>query len=64
MYFIACLMKICITHASEVGKALSRFGLANFGPGSFRPIFVGRFGLIFSKSLLVRYDRLNNNLVV
>ena len=31
----------------RVVSALGCFGLGRFGPGSFRPILVGRFGLIF-----------------
>ena len=34
-----------------------------FGPESFRLNLVGRFGLIFSKSPGVRYDRLKKNVV-
>ena len=53
---------------SRVVSALSRFGPASFRPGSFRPWsfrpnLVGRFGLIFSKSPGVRYDRLKKNVV-
>ena len=33
----------------RVVSARGRFGLSRLGPGSFRPIYVGRFGLIFSQ---------------
>ena len=45
------------THVSNVCTkavpALSRFGLGRFGPGSFRPNLVGRFGPIFISPLVL-----------
>ena len=37
-------------HFGPVISALSRFGPGLFQPGSFRPVLVGRFGLIFFRS--------------
>ena len=41
------LKQIQISNVCWVVPALSRFGPVLFQPGSFRPILMGRFGLIF-----------------
>ena len=38
---------------------LGRFDLSRFGPGSFRPILVSRFGLIFLFNRYILYNILN-----
>ena len=45
---------------SALGRfGLGRFGLGRFGHGSFRPNYVGRFGLFFSTIRLVTEGQLN-----
>ena len=39
--------------------SLGRFGLSCFGPGSFWPILVGCFGLIFSSPMAATYGEIN-----
>ena len=42
--------------SAVVRFGLGRFGLSRFGPGSFRPILVSRFGLIFLFNPYILYN--------
>ena len=59
IYFIPTSGGGCQYKWNPVGSALCRFC-----PGSFLPNLVGRFGLIFSKSPCVRYDRSKKNVTL